>query len=413
MPQFNALSTIDAFNAGRGQRQQNQLMQFAQEDRRRQQGLANTQAKVGNALFEGDRETARSLATQSGMPEVQSQYQEAIAQMDEQQRAEALGRAQAFAGIGASLLQQPYERRVAALSNPQVQQQLSAYGIDPRELAGFDPTDENIQAVLGPATEISELLSRTAPVTLGENETLVDPVSGNQTIGRAGEEARDLEAFANQTGRIRATQPRGPGVVVNTGNGQPDPFQTALAESEAEVYGGFIPQAQQAARNMSRIDQLETLLEQGGTGAGGRLRLLAGDLGVNTDGLSELQAAEAIISQMVPEQRAPGSGVMSDADLELYRRSLPRIINQPGGNQLILDTLRGIMEYDLALGRIAQRAASGEITREQARSEVNALSNPVDRIRRYEAGAGQESPRGGSRMRYNPETGRLEPSGGQ
>lgn len=400
MPQ-NALTlpgggVFDAFSSARQNALLQQQAQMQAQDQQmaaqEQRGMANTQGKIEGALMSGDRDTARTLAQGSGNAEVMSQYQEAIAQMDTQQREAARERARAFAGIGASLLQIPYEQRQAALSNPAVQQQLAAYGIEPGQLTGFDPTDGNIQAVIGPVAEIGELLERTESFTLGENDTRVDPVTGRQIMGDAGVAARELEAQANETARMRASQPRGPGVVVNTGSNQPDPFQTALAESEAEVYASFIPQAQQAARNMGRIDQLETLLQEGGTGASGRLRLLAGDLGVNTEGLSQLQAAEAIISQMVPEQRSPGSGVMSDADLDLYRRSLPRIINQPGGNQIIIDTLRGIMEYDLALGGIAQRAASREITREEARAEVNALSNPVDRIRRFEAGAGQGSP---------------------
>jgi len=195
MPQFNALGAIDAFNAGRGQRRENALMEFAREDRQREQGMVNTQGKIENALLSGDRDAAQSLAQGSGDADVMAGFRDTIGQMDENQRALALERAQAFAGVGASLLQQPYEARVSALRNSQVQQQLQAYGIDPQQLAGFDPTDENIHAVLGPAAEMSEMLDRTAPQTVGENDTLLTSRNGGyeQTIGLAGQEARALE----------------------------------------------------------------------------------------------------------------------------------------------------------------------------------------------------------------------------
>ena len=57
---------------------------------------------------------------------------------------------------------------------------------------------------------------------------------------------------------------------------------------------------------------------------------------------------------------------MSDADLELFKQSLPRIINSPGGNQIIINTMRGLAEYDAEGARIVQRLRKGEITQPEA-----------------------------------------------
>jgi hypothetical protein len=84
---------------------------------------------------------------------------------------------------------------------------------------------------------------------------------------------------------------------------------------------------------------------------------------------------------MVPAQRPAGSGPMSDADLDLFKRSLPRLINTPEGNNLIVETMRQINQYDLALSNIAQRAAARELDRSQARQAVNSLQNPIDLVR--------------------------------
>jgi hypothetical protein len=67
---------------------------------------------------------------------------------------------------------------------------------------------------------------------------------------------------------------------------------------------------------------------------------------------------------------------MSDADLELFKRSLPRIINSPGGNQIIINTMRGLAEYDAEGGRIVQRLRKGEITQAQAFDLLNNRPDP-------------------------------------
>jgi len=113
------------------------------------------------------------------------------------------------------------------------------------------------------------------------------------------------------------------------------------------------------------------------TGAGASFKAFLGQYGVETEGLSEIQAAEAAINRLVPAQRPPGSGAMSDADLALFKRSLPSLINQPGGNQVIIDTIRSIAEYDVAASIIAGQALDGTITPEQARKALRDLPNPL------------------------------------
>ena len=116
---------------------------------------------------------------------------------------------------------------------------------------------------------------------------------------------------------------------------------------------------------------------------------------------------------------------MSDADLELFKQSLPRIINQPGGNQLIINTMRAIAQYDAEGAAIVQALRSGEFgTGPQARARAfEMLQNRVNPLASFSApaqgesgalGQGSASPSnpaqngGRKRMRYNPETGMLE-----
>jgi hypothetical protein len=213
MTQFNTNALFNAFGAGQDMRRQNMLAEMMQQDRQRATGLANTQGKIENALSSGDRAGAQQLAAGSGDADVMRGLREAIAGMDEQQRQQARERAQAFAGVGASLLQIPYEQRQAALSNPQVQAQLQGFGIDPQQLAGFDPTDANIQAAIGPAAQISDLLERTNPVTLDTGDQRVRTIGGVDTttaenvdeVGRmnAGTRRQELALSRDELGENR------------------------------------------------------------------------------------------------------------------------------------------------------------------------------------------------------------------
>jgi hypothetical protein len=163
-------------------------------------------------------------------------------------------------------------------------------------------------------------------------------------------------------------------------------FEEAFAKGDAATVETVYNAGLQAQRNLARIDQLDALLSANPTGAGAAITQFAGSLGIQTEGLDEIQAAQALINSLVPEQRQPGSGPMSDADLALFKQSLPQIINSPGGNKIIVDTMRAIAEYDAEGARIVQRLRNGELTRAQA---FDALQNRANPLANYSAGASQ------------------------
>ena len=61
-----------------------------------------------------------------------------------------------------------------------------------------------------------------------------------------------------------------------------------------------------AARSLTQIDRLEALLSNVDTGVAASVKDLAGNFGINTEGLDDIQAAKALINNLVPQQRAPG-----------------------------------------------------------------------------------------------------------
>ena len=186
--------------------------------------------------------------------------------------------------------------------------------------------------------------------------------------------------------------PKDPLVNVDVNNGgADDEFYKAAAKARGETFAGIEAAGIQAATKIGQINRLEQLLTGSPQGFEGGIKQLAGEFGIPTDGLDSIQSAQALINKMVPEQRTPGSGPMSDADLALFKQSLPRIINQPGGNDLIMQTLKGIAVYEQQTGDIASKVLNRELTPAEGREAMKAVENPLELFRKsggaVEAGA--------------------------
>lgn len=179
------------------------------------------------------------------------------------------------------------------------------------------------------------------------------------------------------------------GVTVNNNMGG-DKFGEEFAKLDAKALDTVATSGQAAQRNLGRINQLGELLKSSPTGFEGAVAQRAGEWGIPTKGLDTLQAAQAAINSLVPEQRQPGSGPMSDADLALFKQSLPRIINQPGGNDLIINTMKSIAQYDAEGANIVQQLRSGKLDRAKAFEALQNRVNPLDSFKA--PGAPAENP---------------------
>jgi hypothetical protein len=251
-------------------------------------------------------------------------------------------------------------------------------------MMGGLPAAEAMRAAMTPAPgpEIREVGGKL--VSIGQNGTVSElyaptaaPGYRQVTGAQLGLTGPDAQKLFNVSPDGQVTAIGGAGTTVNVDTGAGGKFEEAFAKGDAATIETVSNAGMQAVRNIGRINQLDTLLQSAPTGAEGALKLAAGEFGINTEGLSDIQSAQAIINSLVPEQRAPGSGPMSDADLALFKQSLPRIINQPGGNQTIVNTMRAIAEYDAQGAVIVQRLRAGEIDRAQAFQELQNRKNPL------------------------------------
>jgi hypothetical protein len=178
---------------------------------------------------------------------------------------------------------------------------------------------------------------------------------------------------------------RGP-LVKNVVGGEQSPFLRKAQEQQAAIFGDIKKSGDGARRTLNDITRLGSILEKSPGGLEAGFKLAAGNFGIKTEGLDNLQTAEAIINRLVPQQRPPGTGQMSDADLDLFKKSLPRIINQPGGNKAIISYLKGINEYLIKEGEIASLVLNGKITPEEADQRMLALQNPLEEFKNSAAG---------------------------
>lgn len=172
----------------------------------------------------------------------------------------------------------------------------------------------------------------------------------------------------------------GPETVINNTLGSTNKFQETMDAKAAETFNTLIDTGSQAQVAAAKINQLDGLLSNAPQGMQGGLVSMAASVGLPVEGADEVQAAEALINQLVPQQRPAGSGTMSDADLELFKKSLPRIINQPGGNKLIIDTMKAINEYTIKQGEIANMVATGQLNPAEGRAALYALPNPLENM---------------------------------
>lgn len=245
--------------------------------------------------------------------------------------------------------------------------------------------DLELQRMQIMGTDIDNLVSKKSPTAIMQNLEAAGYKPGtpeyqqalrNNLQGVLSPEALAQKQQLAEAGRSSTS------VNVSTGS---DKFNEEVAKGDASRFQTLLETAQNASRNRVRIDRLDQLLQRSGSGIPTQLKSLAGDFGIQTEGLSDIQAAEAIINSLIPEQRPAGSGVMSDADLEMFKSSLPRLINTPEGNRKIIETMKAINVYDRRLGQIASQAMSGEISRNEAREKMMEVPNP---LRGFSAGEG-------------------------
>jgi hypothetical protein len=158
-------------------------------------------------------------------------------------------------------------------------------------------------------------------------------------------------------------------------------FKAALKTSTRDA-GNF----RDAVTNLSRFEMLETYLDGTDTGFVPGLKQFMFEK-FNIDRRDQFAAAAAaLINQIVPAMRPKGSGPMSDRDLEMFKASAPSIAALPGGNALIVKTLKGLAQYERDFAEIHQKFLDdieGFNTPQLRNAAIDALEDPMKEAKAF------------------------------
>jgi hypothetical protein len=194
-------------------------------------------------------------------------------------------------------------------------------------------------------------------------------------------------------------------------------FEKKVGGAQADMFAEIAKDGIAAKSDLASIGELSANLAKTPGGVVGGLQQFALSWGVQLgQGATEAQAANAIISKLVPSQRPPGSGPMSDRDVLMFKDSLPKLVNTREGNALIVSTMKAMAEYRIQQANIASAAMAGELGRAEATQLLNNLPNPLEAFKKSRSSGGKPGPgqierskdKRGRPIVKNPDTGIWE-----
>lgn len=183
-----------------------------------------------------------------------------------------------------------------------------------------------------------------------------------------------------------------------------------------------------AADQSQNLDTIEGLMNSVDTGKTTQLmETLRQKTGIALDPKTDkVQALNATIQAMVPRMRPAGAGSTSDFEEKMYAQGLMELSKTPGGNRLVMDSMRRANALALARGEIARQAKAGQMSEAEAVNKLGQLrSQWVQELSRFgitpdKITAGAAAAQGGTpgagtgggspaprRVRVDPKTGAI------
>ncbi len=159
-------------------------------------------------------------------------------------------------------------------------------------------------------------------------------------------------------------------------------------EEAAKRIAGYVEEGANAPQMIGDMQLLIDLGSRVGTGKTAEIKNVLGPyadmVGIEIDGLSDIQAYDAVTSRLAPQMRPAGAGATSDFDAKQYLKSIPSLGRTQEGNEIIAGTMQAVAQNKLEAAEIAARAQRGEISWQDAEKEIRALPNPYDRFKEFQ-----------------------------
>ncbi len=270
--------------------------------------------------------------------------------------------------------------RVAGAAPPMVAQSAPA-AAPPQSPAGIPPDQ---------AAYISRLMSNRATRDYGV--ALLQKAQADQAAAmKPTDEIREFEyARRNPAFKDYKTDLKRAGAInnqVTIDQKGENEFSKVAGGNQAKRFDELASDGPSARQMLSDVETLRTLGSQIDTGKGAEAKAKFGpyaeSLGIKVDGLSEIQAFEAIVNRLAPSLRVKGSGAQSDYELQSFLKSLPSLGNTPGGNEMTAAVLRGLAENKIRAAEIGARALNGQISRSDAEKALRELPDPMEGYREF------------------------------
>ena len=129
----------------------------------------------------------------------------------------------------------------------------------------------------------------------------------------------------------------------------------------------------EAKGKIGQLNAVQQLGEKVGYGAVPKLQSLLGRYGVDTTGLSDIQAYERAIDFMAPQLRPIGSGRLMQQELTAFKSSLGGLMTTPEGRRISVANLKLINDYSAKVGEIASDTS---MTPAQRYNKIYSLDPP-------------------------------------
>jgi hypothetical protein len=143
-----------------------------------------------------------------------------------------------------------------------------------------------------------------------------------------------------------------------------------LSTNLANQLTDAVDQGFAGSRRLATLGTLENLLIGSDTGLSAKTKQVLGTFGIATEGIGQIQAAESLISSLIPTAKTPGSGPMTDADALMFKNTFPSLLNSPEGNALILQTLEDVSNYEVAAALISGKVIDWAMTDPKQRADL-------------------------------------------
>jgi hypothetical protein len=139
-------------------------------------------------------------------------------------------------------------------------------------------------------------------------------------------------------------------------------YQAERSKANAATYQGALDTAGNASNQLANIDRMAQLLGDMQTGKGEQalmgLASIGEQMGIKVDpALGDKQAVQSLANQLAIGMRQPGTGTMTDKDMDVFLQSVPSLQNSPDGNMRIMETMAAFAEKKQKEAEIMQAYA--------------------------------------------------------